>query len=176
MADASNQFSHSVSVPAPGEVLAADNAVPSPANLTAAVLAMEADYTDAAGRTDPDFLNLASGNLGGLTLAPGLYKWGTTVTIPSMVTIAGTADDVWIFQISNDLDLSAATNVNLSGGALADHIFWQVAGEVTLQATSHFEGTILCKTQITLQTGASLHGHLYAQSMIALDNNAVTAP
>jgi hypothetical protein len=137
---------------------------------------MQTAYTDAAGRTNPDFLNVGSGNIGGQTLVPGLYKWGTTVTIPSDVTLAGGANDVWIFQISNDLDLSTAKNVILSGGAQAQNIYWQVAGKVTLHSSSHFEGIILAKTGITLQTTATLHGRALAQTLVALDNNAVTAP
>ena len=50
---------------------------------------MEAAYTDAAGRPTPDFLELGTGNIGGLTLAPGLYKWTSTVTIPEDVTLSG---------------------------------------------------------------------------------------
>lgn len=174
VADPSNVFATSSSVPAPGKVYASNYATPTPANLTAAVLDMQTAYTEAAGRTDPDFLNLGSGNLGGKTLAPGLYKFGTSVTIPTDVTISGGAGDVWIFQISNDLDLSTAKKVTLSGGAQAGNIFWQVAGHVTLHATSHFEGVILSKTGITLQTGASLHGRALAQSQIALDNNEIS--
>jgi len=175
-ADASNQFATSPSVASPGRVYAADYASPTPTNLTAAVLSMQAAYTDAAGRTLPDHLNLGSGNIGGLTLAPGLYKWGTGVTIPTDVTISGGANDVWIFQISNDLDLSAAKNVLLSGGAQAKNIFWQVAGTVTIHANAHFEGIILCQTAITLQTTASMHGSALAQTAVALDDNIVNAP
>ena len=160
----------------PGRIYASNYTVPTPANLTSAVLNMQAAYTDAAGRTNPDFLNLGSGNIGGQTLVPGLYKWGTGVTIPTDVTIAGGATDVWIFQISNDLDLSTAKNVILSGGAQAKNIYWQIAGSVTIHAGSHFEGVILSKTGITLQTTATLHGRALAQSLVALDNNAVTAP
>jgi hypothetical protein len=175
-ADASNVFSTSSSVVAPGKIYAADYATPTPANLTTAILNMQTAYTDAAGRTPPDHLNLSSGNLGGLTLAPGLYTWGNTVTIPSDVTISGGANDVWIFQISNDLDLSSAKNVVLSGGAQAKNIFWQVAGQVTIHANAHFEGVILCKTAITIQTTATLHGRALAQTLIAIDNNAITSP
>jgi hypothetical protein len=175
-ADASNVFATSPSVVAPAKIYAADYTSPTPSNLTTAVLAMEAAYVDAAGRTNEDFLNLESGNLGGLTLAPGLYKWGTGVTIPENVTIAGGANDVWIFQISNDLDLSTAKRVTLSGGAVARNIYWQVAGEVTLHADSHFEGVILSKTGITLQTTATLTGRALAQTLVAIDNNAITAP
>jgi len=176
IADSTNVFATSSAVASPGKVYASDYASPTSSNLTQAVLNMQAAYTDAAGRSNPDHLNLGSGNLGGLTLAPGLYTWGTGVTIPTDVTIAGGATDVWIFQISNDLDLSSAKNVLLSGGALAKNIYWQVAGQVTIHATAHFEGIILSQTAITLQTGASLHGRALAQSLVALDNNAVTAP
>lgn len=175
-ADSSNVFSTSASVVAPAKIYAADYAVPTPANLTSAIGGMETAYVDAAGRTPPDHLNLSSGNLGGLTLAPGLYTWGNTVTIPSDVTLAGGANDVWIFQISNDVDLSSSKSVILSGGALAKNVFWQVAGKVTIEANAHFAGIILCKTAVTLQTSASLDGRVLAQTLIALDNNAVTAP
>ncbi len=176
IADASNTFATSASVVAPAKVYASDYAAPTPTNLTVAVLAMQAAYTDAASRTDPDFLNLGSGEIGGETLAPGLYTWGTGVTIPTDVTLAGGPEDVWIFQVSNDLDQSTATRVILSGGAQAKHVFWQVAGEVTIRANAHFEGIILGQTGITLQTQASLSGRAFAQSLIALDNNAITAP
>lgn len=172
----SGKYSTSVSVVPPGKIFAANYTVPTPANLTSAVSSMQTAYTDAAGRPGPDFLNLKSGNLGGLTLEPGLYTWGSTVIIPTDVTISGCPDDVWIFQIANDLDVSAAKKVILAGGARAENIFWQVAGQVTIHSNAHFEGVILSKTGITLQTKASLHGRALAQSMIALDNNDVTAP
>jgi hypothetical protein len=175
-ADSTNVFSTSSSVVPPAKVYASNYAVPSPTNLTSAILSMQTSYTDAAGRTNADFLNLGSGNLSGLTLVPGLYKWGTGVTIPNDVTIAGAATDVWIFQISNDLDLSTGKRVILSGGADAKNIYWQVAGNVTIRANAHFEGVILSKTGITLQTSATLHGRALSQTLVALDNNAVTAP
>jgi hypothetical protein len=176
VADPSNVYSTSVSVASPGKIYAANYADPTPTNLTTVVLAMQTAYTDAAGRSPPDHLNLASGNLGGLTLAPGLYNWGNTVTVPTDVTISGAANDVWIFQIANDLDISAAKSVVLAGGAQAKNIFWQVAGQVTVHANAHLEGIVLSQTAITLQTNATLHGRALAQSLIALDNNAITAP
>lgn len=176
VADTSTVYATSAVVVSPGKIYASDYAAPTPANLTSAVLSMEAAYTDAAARTHPDFLDLHSGNLGGQTLEPGLYTWGTGVTIPANVTIAGGANDVWIFQIAQNLDVSTGMRVLLSGGAQAKNIYWQVAGNVTIRATAHLEGIILSKTGITLQTGATLFGRAHAQSLIALDNNAVTAP
>lgn len=175
-ADPSNVYSTSPSVVAPGKIYAADYATPTPTNLTSAILSMQTAYTDAAGRSPPDHLNLGSGNLGGLTLAPGLYTWGTSVTMATDLTISGGANDVWIFQISNDVDLSSATKIILSGGAQAKNVFWQVGGKVTIETNAQFVGIILCKTAVTLQTNASLNGRVLAQTLIALDNNAVTAP
>jgi hypothetical protein len=137
---------------------------------------MDSAYTDAAGRPLPDFSELGTGNLGGLTLVPGLYKWTNNVTIPTNVIIAGGPNDVWIFQIAGNLTMSSAVNITLSGCAQASNIFWQIAGEATLGTTSHFEGTILSMTGITLQTGASMNGRALAQTAVILDANTITAP
>ena len=159
-----------------GKIYAPGYASPTPANMTTAISNMETAYTDAAGRTLPDFTELYTGNIGGKTLVPGLYKWSTTVLVPSSMTISGSATDVWIFQTSKDLTVSNAVNVTLSGGALAKNIFWQVAGIATMGATSHFEGNILCKTGITFKTGASMNGRALAQTAVVLDSNAITKP
>ena len=159
-----------------GNVFAADMAPPTPINLTTAVSNMITAYNDAAGRPSPDFSELGTGNIGGKTLTPGLYKWTSTVTLPSSVTISGGANDVWIFQISGNLTMSAAVRVTLIGGAQAKNIFWQVAGQATLGTTSHFEGIILSMTGITFQTGASITGRALAQTAVVLDANAVTGP
>ena len=159
-----------------GKVYAADMAPPTNTNLTTSVENMITAYNDASGRPSPDFSELGTGNIGGMTLEAGLYKWTNTVTMPSDVTISGSADDVWIFQIAGDMTMSSAVNITLSGGAQAKNIFWQVAGEVVLGTTSHFEGIILSKTGITLQTGASMNGRALSQTAVILDKNAVTKP
>ena len=150
--------------------------VASPSTLTAAVLDMQAAYTDAAGRSKPDFTELGAGNIGGKTFVPGLYKWGTGVKIPTDVTLSGGPDDVWIFQIAGNLNVSNGVAVHLAGGAQAKNVFWQVAGLATFGTTSHVEGIILSKTMIAMQTGASINGRLYAQTAVTLQMNAVTQP
>lgn len=159
-----------------GRVYAADMADPTPGNLTTAVENMITAYNDAAGRTSPHFLELGAGNIGGQTLVPGLYKWTTIVTLSTNVTISGGADDVWIFQIAQNLIVSSAVNVTLTGGAQAKNIFWQVAGTATLGTTSHLEGIIISMTGITLQTGASLTGRALAQTAVVLNGNVVKQP
>lgn len=157
-----------------GQVFAADMADPTPINLTTAVENMETAYTDAAGRSAIDFLELGTGNIGGKTLAPGVYKWTNTVTIPTDVTISGSSTDVWIFQIAEDLTVNSDVNIILSNGAQADNIFWQVAGQATLGTNSHFEGIILSMTGVTFQTGATMNGKVLAQTAVVLDGNTIT--
>ena len=93
--------------------------------------------------------------------------------IPTDLTLSGTADDVFIFQIAQNLTMSNAMKIHLIGGATARNIFWQVAGDVAIGTTAHFEGVILCQTAITLGTGATISGDLYAQTAVHLDSNGV---
>ena len=136
---------------------------------------METAYTDAAGRTLPDHTELGAGNIGGLTLAPGLYKWSNTVLIPTSVTLSGGANDTWIFQIAGGLTQSSATSVILTGGALAKNVFWQVFGAVAIGTTAHMEGRILSQTSIVLRTGATANGRLLAQTAVTLAGTTVVA-
>ena len=172
--NASNQFSTSSLVT--GKVYAAVYAVPTPVKMTTAVSDMQIAYTNATGRKLPDFNELGGGNIGGKTLTPGLYKWGTGVIIPTNVTLSGGNNDVWIFQIAQTLTVSNGVHVNLSGGAQAKNIFWQVAGKTTLGTTSVFNGNILDQTAIVLNTGAKLNGRALAQTAVTLDANAVIKP
>ncbi len=159
-----------------GKVYASDMASPTPSNLTTAVSDMETAFTDASGRVTPDFVELHVGNLGGKTLIPGLYKWGSTVIAPTSFEINGDENSIWIFQIAGDLTVSSDINVILAGGAQAKNIFWQVSGEVNIGTNAHFEGIILSMTAINLNTGASLNGRALAQSAITLDQNTITQP
>ena len=156
-----------------GNVFASDYAVPTPATLTTAISAMQTAYTDAAGRTTPNYTELGAGAIGGLTLPAGLYKWSNTVTIASDVTLSGSATDVWIFQIGGGITQAAATHVILTGGALASNVFWQVASGVTIGTTAHIEGQIMSQTAIALSTGASANGRLMAQTAVTLAGNTV---
>lgn len=165
-----------------GTIFSVDAAGPLPcgvidaSRLTTAVGDMETAYTDAAGRSNPDFLNLGAGDIGGQTLTPGLYKWTSALIIPTDITISGGSNDVWIFQVAGTLNMSSAVNITLSGGAQAKNIFWQTDGAVTVGTTSHFEGIILSATGINFQTGASINGRLLAQTSVTLQMNAITRP
>jgi len=165
-----------------GTIYTVDAAGPLPCRITnatrlgLAVGDMQTAYTDAAGRKNPDFLNLGAGSIGGKTLTAGLYKWSTSLNIPTDVVISGSSTDVWIFQVAGNLKMSSAVKITLAGGAQASNIFWVVAGSVTLGTTTHFEGNILGQTGIHMQTGASINGRTLAQTAVTLQMNTVVKP
>ena len=144
--------------------------------LTAAIGDMQLAYTNAAGRSLPDATELGAGQIGGLTLTPGLYKWSSNVLISNDVTLSGGPNDVWIFQIAGQINQASATRVTLAGGALAKNVFWQAAAGVAIGTTAHFEGVLLGQTMIAVKTGASVNGRLLAQTAVTLQKNAVTQP
>jgi hypothetical protein len=174
--DVSNTFATS-SLVTGGRVYASDYYPPTPANLTTAISDMETAFTDAAGRTLPDATELGAGNITSLTIVPGLYKWSSGVLINAPgVTLTGGANDVWIFQIAQDLDITSGAFVTLSGGAQARNIFWQVSGQVNLGTGANFKGNVLCQTLMSLQTGSTFSGRALVQSAVTLDAATVTAP
>ncbi|MHB8361116.1 MAG: ice-binding family protein [Thermoplasmataceae archaeon] len=159
-----------------GKVYAADYSSPTPTYLTTAIGDMQTAYTNAAGRTNPNYVNLGAGNINGMTLSPGLYKWGTDLGISTSVTISGSASSVWIFQISGKLTFGNSAKIILSGGALPQNIFWQVAGGATLGTNASFSGIILSQTAITMATGATMNGRAFAQTAVTLEANTITEP
>jgi hypothetical protein len=147
-----------------------------PVKLTTAIGDMELAYNDASGRTLPDYTELGAGDISGMTLTPGLYKWSSSVGITTGVTLSGGSEDVWIFQIAADLNVESGAIVTLAGGAQAKNIYWQVAGQATLKTSAQCKGIILCQTLIAMQTGAKLNGRAMAQTAVTLEQNIVTQP
>lgn len=140
-------------------------------------------YNDAAGRIpvpSGTFLNPGSGDIGGMTLVPGLYKFtsGVSVSITgSDVTLSGSATDVWIFQIATTLTVGNGIHVVLAGGAKASNVFWQVGTSASLGTTSVFKGTIMADQSIVLNTGASVEGRLLARiAAVTLASNTLVMP
>ncbi|MEO7426543.1 MAG: ice-binding family protein [Fibrobacteria bacterium] len=158
-----------------GKVYAADYDPPTPQNLTTAILDMMTAYTDAAGRA-PDYTELGAGDIGGKTLSPAVYKWGSDLLIQADLTLSGGPNDVWIFQIAGNLVQASGVAIVLKGGALSKHIFWQVAGSADHATTSHFEGVEVCQTGIVYKTGATANGRMLAQTAVVLDANTIMAP
>jgi hypothetical protein len=155
--------------------------VPSATQLTTAKGDLTLAYNEAAERLPVPagtFLNPGAGNIGGLTLIAGLYKFTGTLSVTgSDVTLTGSATDVWIFQVASNLVVGNGIRVVLAGGARASNIFWQVGTSAVLGTTSAFKGTILADQSISLNTGASLEGRALARiAAVTLASNAITRP
>lgn len=143
---------------------------------TQAKLDLTAAYNDAAGRTSTDIVTL-SGNIGGLTLTPGLYKTTSTLAISSgdlTFDAKGNANAVFIIQIASSLTVTSGRKVFLTGSASAANIFWQVGSSATFGTTSAFKGTIMAMQSITFETGATLDGRALARNAgIVMSGNVI---
>jgi hypothetical protein len=175
-----------------GTIYAVDSTGPAgsvvaPALLTTAMGDLTGAYNDAAGRTPiptGSFLNpgaayLSGYNIGGMTLGPGLYKFGSgqTAFLESDVTLSGGPNDVWIFQCGADLQVANNVHVILAGGAQAANIFWQVDTAAVVGTTSTFEGTIMAGTAITMNTSSTVHGRALAETAaVVFDGNNISLP
>ena len=138
-----------------------------------AVLDMGTAYADANARA-PDYTELGAGNIGGMTLAPATYKWGTGVLIPTNVTLSGGPNDVWIFQIAQGLTVSSGVEIKLAGGALPQNIFWATFAAADIGTTAKFQGVILSQTSINMKTGTTINGRLLAGTAVSLDATTVS--
>lgn len=133
-------------------------------------------YNDAAGRTPA---TAASSDLGGQTLAPGVYKQSSALGLTGTVTLDGQSDPnaVFIFQVGSTLITASSSAVKLVGGAQACNIFWQVGSSATLGTNSSFVGSLLALTSASVQTGTTVTGRVLARNgQVSLDTNAITRP
>ena len=140
--------------------------------------ALTVAYNDAAGRTTNPVS--VAGNLGGSTLAPGLYKSTSGLEISSgdlTLDAQDNANAVFIFQIASTLDVTVGRRVILIGGAKASNVFWQVGTSANIGSSAVFKGSVLADQSISLQTGAVVEGRLLARiGGVTLQGNTVTIP
>ncbi|MFA6244250.1 MAG: ice-binding family protein [Candidatus Hydrogenedentales bacterium] len=135
-------------------------------------------FNDAADRTVGSIS--LPGDLGGLTLFPGLYTNSSSVLLSAgflTLDAQGDSDAVFIFQMGSTLTTGAGTQVILSGGAKAANIYWQVGTSATLGTNSIFKGNILAASAITLTSGTNLEGRALTRiAAVTLDACIVTVP
>ncbi|OEU06879.1 hypothetical protein FRACYDRAFT_229961 [Fragilariopsis cylindrus CCMP1102] len=186
--DSSNEFS--TSTEASGSFYAPDYMSPTGTKLTTAVSDMLTAYNDAAARpvtggpfdnslSGETYTNLGAGEIGGLTLTPGVYTYDISVGITgSDVTFDGDGneDSVFIIKTSKSVLQAAGTEVILQNGAKAENIFWSVAQEVNVGAGAHMKGILLVKTAVKFITGSSFEGRVLSATAVTLQEATIKQP
>ncbi|CAD5990897.1 LPXTG-motif cell wall-anchored protein [Agreia sp. COWG] len=131
-------------------------------------------YNVAAGLT-PQASGLTE--LAGQTLTPGVYRGDTQqLSNNGTLTLAGSANSVWVFQASSTLTIGSGTSILITGGASACNVFWQVGSSASIGTDAAFQGTVLALTSITATTRATIVGRLLAlNGAVTLDTNTITA-
>jgi len=172
--DITEESNYATSTQVNGRIYVSNMGAPTPANLTVAVEDMVAAYDDAAGRSNPDFIDLHNSDIGGRALSPGLYKWNGNLNVSSGITISGNSDDVWIFQVAEGLNISSDVSMELSGNTQVRNIIWQVTGNVEIGPGAQFKGILLTTENITLNNNATVTGRLLTQESVNLDSNTIT--
>lgn len=133
-------------------------------------------YLDAAGRTP---FVVTGSDLGGRTLAPGVYRGSSSLGLTGTVTLNGHGDAsaVFIFQAGSTLITASSSTVLLENGAQACNVFWQVGSSATLGSYSDFSGTIMALTSATVNTGVTVHGRVLARNgAVTLQNDTIVPP
>ncbi len=165
-----------------GAIYAADDGGAVAAMLTQAKLDLTAAYLFAEGASSPAPASV-SGDLGGLTLTPGIYKSTSTLLIQSgnlTLDAQGDPNAVWIFQIASGFTTvgGAGGSVILTGGADADNIFWQTGSSAVIGDYTSFYGNILALQSITMNSHAVAVGRMLAQNaaVVLTDTNIINKP
>lgn len=117
------------------------------------------------------------GELDGLSLTPGVYDGGALALADTgQLTLAGSAESVWVFRAASSLTIGSGTRIVITGGASSCNVFWQVGSSATIGSAAQFQGTIVAEQSITAVTGATVDGRLLAQNgAVTLDTNTITA-
>jgi hypothetical protein len=189
--DWEGEYSKSSQITGEGKAYAANYGGSTPVDLTTAVSNMETAYTNAAGLPIPiaERINLNGGVIGVVgvlnggdqlnPLTPGVYTFGSDVTIAETTYFDGNSDvnSVFVMQIAGNLVQAAGVRVELTNGALAKNIFWQVSGAVEVGEGAHMQGIILAFTDVLFETGSSLSGRVLAQTACVLQaGTTITQP
>jgi hypothetical protein len=139
---------------------------------------LNAAYTDASKRSGAPIP--LSGDLGGMTLHPGLYVSATSIELTSgdlTLDALGDENAIWVFQVGTTFVSMVNRKVILVGNARHDNVFWNIGSSATIGVGSVMVGNFLTQTSITVQTGASMEGRFLTQvGSVTFDSNKVNRP
>lgn len=120
---------------------------------------------------------LTGQDLGGKTLAPGVYCFTSSAQLTGQLVLdgrnKGKGKGVWVFQIASTLTTATNASVVMSKGGRAGNVFWQVGSAATLGTGTAFMGNILAYSSITMNTAANLSGRALAREAVTMDANHI---
>ena len=167
-----------------GAIYASDDTAPpgTAAMLLQAKTDLTNAYLAAEGAVSPAPV-IVSGDQGGKTLAPGIYKSTSTLLIQSgnlTLDAQGDVNATWIFQIAAGFTTvgGAGGSVILTGGAQAKNIYWQTGSSAVIGDYTSFQGNILALTSITMNSHATAVGRMLARngSVVMTHTNIIIKP
>ncbi|HLP94870.1 MAG TPA: ice-binding family protein [Saprospiraceae bacterium] len=167
-----------------GAIYASDDILPAgiPAMLTQAKLDLTQAYIFAEGAVSPA-PNTVSGDLGGTTLLPGIYKSTSSLLIQNgnlTLNAQGDPNAFWVFQVASNFNTvgGAGGNVILSGGAQAKNVYWQIGSSATIGDFTSFKGTVLALNSVTMNSGATTEGRMLAinGTVVLTNTNVINKP
>jgi hypothetical protein len=121
--------------------------------------------------------NLTGQDLGGQTLAPGVYCFDSTAGLTGNLTLDGGGDvnATWIFQMGSAITTASNSSVVMAGSGTPCNVYWQVGSSATIASGSAFQGNILASASITLTSGSNLVGRALAvNAAVTLDHSNVS--
>ena len=133
-------------------------------------------YTSLASQLCPGGNDLTGQDLGGKTLAPGVYCFSSSAQLTGILTLdaQGNPNAVFVFKMGSTLTTASSASVVLINGGSVCNVFWQVGSSATIGTTTAFLGNILALTSITLNTGAVISGRALARNgAVTMDTNTV---
>ncbi len=144
-------------------------AAPPPGNAVNAAIATQglvdatAAYLSISPASMPGGLDPGAGELGALTLTPGIYKSnsGTFKITNGDLTLdaQGNANAIFVFQCASALTVgdSAASSVKLINGALAKNVYWYVGSTAVINYAGGgtMSGNIIANSGVTLSSPAN---------------------
>jgi len=146
-----------------------------------AQVAAVAVFSNITGQIAPPANNLTGivlGSAGNTTLEPGVYSFSSSAQITGTITLNdhGNPNAVFIFKIGSTLTTATSAVVRMSSGGQGPNVFWQIGSSATIGTYTTFLGNIIATASITMTTGATTTGRLFAlNAAVTMDNNRAFA-
>lgn len=112
----------------------------------------------------------------------GVYESITSILITGDLTLDAQFDPnaTFVFQSASSIGSAPNSRILLANGAKASNVWWQAGSDATVETATEWQGNILAYRDVTMVTGASSCGRLFAgaftDGLFVFDSNLVSVP